>query len=146
MHGHLLTPVHPVAVADGRHLCSWLRTRYPEEDRGRMPAQLLWAAWRQAAGCTHVARERPGVSGPPVSTLLEGLFTRRVVQAPHITAVPGRQTAVKEAEWLAERLRPGLCRGSCMPSKPQRQLRERTRPRTTFVQDRARGLNRRPAV
>jgi transposase len=61
-------------------------------------------------------------------------------------AVPGRKTDVKDAAWIAELLRPGLLRGSFIPSKLQRQLRELTRYRSTLVQERARTLNRLHAV
>jgi transposase len=47
---------------------------------------------------------------------------------------------------MAELLRHGLLRGRCIPPTPQRQLRERTRHRTTLVQDRARVINRLQAV
>jgi transposase len=103
---------------------------------------LLLADWLQAAGCTHVAMESTGVYWRPVYNLLEGLFTLLVVNAQHIKAVPGRKTDVKDAEWIAELLRHGLLRGSFIPAKPQRQLRELTRHRTTLVQDRARVINR----
>jgi transposase len=49
---------------------------------------------------------------------------------------------VKDAEWIAELLRHGLLRGSFVPARPQRQLREMTRYRTTLVQERARTINR----
>jgi transposase len=107
---------------------------------------LLLADWLQAAGCTHVAMESTGVYWRPVYNLLEGLFTLLVVNAQHIKAVPGRKTDVKDAEWIADLLRHGLLRGSFIPSKPQRQLRELTRHRTTLVQDRARVINRLQAV
>lgn len=107
---------------------------------------LLLADWLQAAGCTHVAMESTGVYGRPVYNLLEGLFTLLVVNAQHIKAVPGRKTDVKDAEWIAALLRHGLLRGSFIPAKPQRQLRELTRHRTTLVQDRARVINRLQAV
>jgi transposase len=107
---------------------------------------LLLADWLQMAGCTHVAMESTGVYWRPVYNLLEGLFTLLVVNAQHIKAVPGRKTDVKDAEWIAELLRHGLLRGSFIPSRPQRQLRELTRHRTTLVQDRARVINRLQAV
>jgi transposase len=107
---------------------------------------LLLADWLQAAGCTHVAMESTGVYWRPVYNLLEGLFTLLVVDAQHIKAVPGRKTDVKDADWIAELLRHGLLRGSFIPAKPQRQLRELTRHRTTLVQDRARVINRLQAV
>jgi transposase len=107
---------------------------------------LALADWLHAAECTHVAMESTGVYWRPVYNLLEGLFTLLVVNAQHVKAVPGRKTDVKDAEWMAELLRHGLLRGSFIPPKPQRQLRELTRHRTTLVQDRARVINRLQAV
>jgi transposase len=107
---------------------------------------LLLADWLQGAGCTHVAMESTGVYWRPVYNLLENLFILLVVNAQHIKAVPGRKTDVKDAEWIAELLRHGLLRGSFIPAKPQRQLRELTRHRATLVQDRARVINRVQAV
>ena len=112
-----------------------------------MTADLLALAdWLQEAGCTHVAMESTGVYWRPVYNLLEGQCELLVVNAQHIKTVPGRKTDVKEAAWIAELLRHGLLRGSFIPSKPQRQLRELTRYRSTLVQDHARTLNRLQAV
>jgi transposase len=114
--------------------------------RTRTADLLAWADWLQEAGCTHVAMESTGVYGRPVSNLLEGQFELLVVNAPHMKAVPGRKTDVKEAAWIAALLRHGLLRGRFIPSKAQRQLRELTRYRSTLVQDHARALNRLQAV
>jgi len=112
-----------------------------------MTADLLALAdWLQEKGCTHVAMESTGVYWRPVSNLLEGQFELLVVNAQHIKAVPGRKTDGKDAAWIAELLRHGLWRGSFIPSKPQRQLRELTRYRSTLVQEHARTLNRLQAV
>jgi transposase len=123
-------------------------------EAGQLPAQttrtfstmtadlLALADWLHAAGCTHVAMESTGVYWRPIYNILEGLFTLLVVNAQHMKVVPGRKTDVKDAAWIAELLRHGLLRGSFIPSKPQRQLRELTRHRTTLVQDRARVINR----
>jgi transposase len=112
-----------------------------------MTADLLALAdWLQEKGCTHVAMESTGVYWRPVYNLLEGQFELLVVNAQHIKAVPGRKTDVKDAAWIAELLRHGLLRGSFIPSKPQRQLRELTRSRSTLVQEHARTLNRLQAV
>ena len=87
-----------------------------------------------------------GVSWRPVSNILEGQCALLVVNAQHRKAVPGRKTDVKDAAWMAELLRHGLLRGRCIPATPQRQLRERTRYRSTLIQDRTRALNRLQAV
>jgi transposase len=108
-----------------------------------MTADLLALAdWRHAAGCTHVAMESTGVYWRPIDNRLEGLFILLVVNAQHVKAVPGRKTDVKDAAWMAELLRHGLLRGRVIPPKPQRQLRELLRHRTTRVQDQARVINR----
>jgi transposase len=110
---------------------------------GTMTTDLLALAdWLHTAGCPHVAMESTGVYWRPIDNLLEGLFTLLMVNAQHMQAVPGRKTDVKDAEWMAELLRHGRLRGSFMPAKPPRQLRELTRHRTTLVQERARGINR----
>jgi transposase len=80
---------------------------------GTMTADLLALAdWLHTAGCTHVAMDSTGVYWRPIDNLLEGLFTLFVVNAQHMKAVPGRNTDVKDAEWIADLLRHGLLRAS----------------------------------
>jgi Transposase len=62
--------------------------------------------------------------------------------APHIKQVPGRKTDVKDCEWIAELRRHGLLPPSYVPDRPQRELRQLTRFRTTLVRERAREVNR----
>ena len=64
-----------------------------------------------------------------------------MVNARHIKAVPGRKTDVKDAEWLADLLRHGLLRGSFIPARPQRELRELVRHRSNLVGRRAQCVN-----
>lgn len=103
---------------------------------------LALADWLAAAGCTHVAMEATGVYWKPVYNLLEGQFELLVVNAQHVKAVPGRKTDVRDAEWLADLLRHGLLRGSFIPPRPQRELRDLTRYRSTLVRERASEVNR----
>jgi transposase len=49
---------------------------------------------------------------------------------------------VRDCEWLAELLRHGLLRGSFVPARPQRELRELVRYRTALVRQRAQVTNR----
>jgi transposase len=108
-----------------------------------MTQDLLGLAdWLSAAICTQVAMESTGVYWKPVYNLLEGQFEVLVVNAYHLKAVPGRKTDVKDAEWIAELLQHGLVRGSFIPDRPQRELRELTRYRTSVVRERAREINR----
>ncbi len=47
-----------------------------------------------------------------------------------------------DAEWIADLLRLGLLRASFIPARPQRELRELTRYRTSLVQERSAEVNR----
>ncbi len=104
---------------------------------------LKLADWLTEEAVTHVAMESTGVYWQPVYNLLEGLgLELLVVNAQHIKAVPGKKTDVKDAEWIAELLRHGLLRGSYIPERPQRELRELVRYRTTLVRQRSQVVNR----
>ncbi len=103
---------------------------------------LELADWLTSHGVTPVAMESTGVYWKPVWNLLEDSFMLLLVNAQHVKAVPGRKTDVKDAEWLADLLRHGLLRGSFVPDRPQRELRELTRYRTSLVRERATVINR----
>jgi transposase len=110
---------------------------------GTMTAELLeFADWLNECGVTHVAMESTGVYWKPVWNLLEGQVELLLVNARHVKQVPGRKTDVKDCEWLADLLRHGLLRASFVPDRPQRELRELTRYRTTLVRERASEINR----
>ena len=100
---------------------------------GTMTEDLLELTDWLAAGCTHVAMESTGVYWKPIYNLLEAAFTPLLVNARHIKTVPGRKTDVKDCEWIADLLRHGLLRGSFVPERPQRELRELGRYRTTLT-------------
>lgn len=106
------------------------------------PELLELYDWLKAWGCTHVAMESTADYWKPVYTILEGSLEVLLVNAQHVKHVPGRKTDAQDAEWLAELLLHGLLRGSFIPPKPQRELRELTRYRATLVQERARVVNR----
>jgi len=110
---------------------------------GTMTADLLQLAdWLTSTGCTRVAMESTGVYWKPIYNLLEGTLEVLVVNARHIKNVPGRKTDVRDGEWIAELLRHGLLQPSFIPDRPQRDLRELTRYRTTLVRERAAEVNR----
>jgi len=110
---------------------------------GTMTADLLeMMDWLLDAGCTHVAMESTGVFWKAPYNLMEGALEVYVVNAAHIKTVPGRKTDVKDAEWIADLLRHGLLRPSFIPDRPQRELRELTRYRTSLLQERSAEVNR----
>jgi transposase len=110
---------------------------------GAMTADLLALSdWLSAKAVTHVAMESTGVYWKPLYNLMEASFTLLLANAQHVKAVPGRKTDVKDCEWLADLLRHGLLRGSFVPDRAQRELRELTRYRTSLVQERSAAANR----
>ena len=78
----------------------------------------------------------------PIWNLLEDRFALVLVNAHHIKQVPGRKTDVGDCEWIADLLRHGLLKGSFVPDRAQRELRELTRYRTALLQERAAEVNR----
>jgi transposase len=98
--------------------------------------------WLLACSCTHVAMESTGDYWKPVFNMLEGTFEVLLVNAQHVKAVPGRKTDVNDAAWLAELLQHGLLRASFIPPVAQRELRDLTRYRSTFIRERTTLVNR----
>jgi transposase len=86
--------------------------------------------------------ESTGVYWKPIYNVLEGRFTLLLTNAQHMRAVPGRKTDVRDCEWIADLLRHGLLKGSVVPDRAQRELRELTRYRTQLIRERAREANR----
>jgi transposase len=110
---------------------------------GTMTADFLALAdWLAEAGCTHVAMESTGVYWKPIWNLLEDAFALLLVNPRDSKAVPGRKTDITDAEWIADLLRHGLLRSSYIPARPQRELRELTRYRTSLVRERTAEANR----
>ena len=99
--------------------------------------------WVKSKGCTHVAMESTASYWKPIYNLLEiEELHILVVNAHHMKNVPGRKTDVKDAEWIAGLLRHGLLRGSYIPPREQRELRELVRYRRSLVDERSREVNR----
>jgi transposase len=103
---------------------------------------LALSDWLAGQGVTHVALEATASYWKPVWNLLESRFELLLANAQHIKSVPGRKTDVKDAEWIADLLRHGLLKPSFVPDRPQRELRELTRYRTSLIQERAAEVNR----
>jgi len=104
---------------------------------------LKMTDWLRECGVTHIAMEATGVYWKPVWNILEGQFTEvLLVNAQHIKAVPGRKTDQKDSEWIADLLQHGLLKGSFVPPRPTRELRDLTRYRVSLTQECNRIANR----
>lgn len=110
---------------------------------GTMTRDLMaMADWMAAQGVTHVAMESTGVFWKPIYNILESRFTVLLVNAYHLKQVPGRKSDVRDCQWIAQLLQRGLLKGSFIPPRSQRELRDLTRHRTQLVEERTRTVNR----
>lgn len=107
---------------------------------GTLPKALLELRnWLESEDCRHVAMESTGIYWQPVYDVLEQAFSGEmhllVVNARHMKQVPGRKTDMRDAEWIATLLRAGLLKGSFVPEREIRDLRQYTRYRKALVRD-----------
>jgi transposase len=96
--------------------------------------------WLAELEVTLVVMEATGVFWKPVWMVLEDVegFELKLVNARHVKQVPGRKTDVGDAAWLARLAECGLLRGSFIPSREIRELRDLTRYKKRLIQDRTR--------
>jgi transposase len=122
---------------DSGKLCTQVRSF------GTMTRDLrALADYLQSVGVTHVAMEATGVLWKPVWNVFEGRFTLLLVNPRHLKKVPGRKTDVSDAEWIAQLLQCGLLRGSFVPGRALRNLRDLTRHRAQLAGEHTRVANR----
>lgn len=98
--------------------------------------------WLVEEGVQCAAMESTGVYWKPIWNLLEDRLPLMLVNAQHVKKVPGRKTDASDCQWLAQLLQYGLLRASFVPARPQRELRDLVRLRTTFVRDSSRMISR----
>jgi transposase len=99
-------------------------------------------SWLKKHHVHQVAMESTGVYWIPIWNVLEKAFTLTLVNPATVRALQGHKTDRIDARRIAEYLQYGLLRGSFIPAKPIRELRELTRMRVHIQQDRNRVINR----
>jgi transposase len=113
---------------------------------GTMMADLLALAnWLAQVGCTNVAMESTGCIGSR-----SGTQWRRPSHSCWSTPATGRRcqgasptsSTPSDAEWIAGLLRQGPPRSSYLPARPQRELRELIRNRTSLARELTAEANR----
>jgi transposase len=103
------------------------------------------ADWLKARKVRHVAMESTGVYWKPVWNVLESTkwkFDLLLVNPQLVRALPGKKTDREDSERICGYLQQGLLRGSFVPPKGTRELRELTRRRAHLQGDRNRVINR----
>lgn len=120
---------------DGTANVQTFRTTTPELER------LL--RWLQEQGVVSVAMESTSVYWIPVYELLEANGIAVVlVNARHLSGVPGRKTDMLDCQWLQTLHSCGLLKGSFRPDESICQLRALQRERANLVAERTRIVQR----
>lgn len=95
--------------------------------------------WLEGHMCRYVAMESTGIYWQPVYGVLETALLDEmhllVVNARHMKNIPGKKTDMRDAEWIATLLRAGLLKGSFIPERDIRDLRQFTRYRKALIRD-----------
>lgn len=90
--------------------------------------------WLKKHKITHLAMESTGVYWKPIYNVLGDDFEILLVNARHVKNVPGHKTDKKDSRWLCKLLLSGLLKGSYIPERKIRELRDLTRYRKKLVQ------------
>jgi transposase len=107
------------------------------------PGLLALSDWLAEHGCTHVAMEATGVYWKPVWQILaDGTLTLILTNPAHVRSVPGRETDVADAAWLADLLAHGLIRASFVPDSATQAMRGLLRTRKQLVREQASHIQR----
>jgi transposase len=100
-------------------------------------------SWLKNCQVTEIAMESTGQYWRAIWYILEGEFDRLVLVNPqHIKGLNGYKTDPKDAQWIADLLENGKLKGSWVPPRPIRELRDLTRQRVNVLQDLNRAKNR----
>lgn len=89
--------------------------------------------WLKEHQITHVAMESTGVYWKPIVNIIGEDFKVLLVNARHVKNVPGHKTDKKDSQWLAKLLLSGLLKGSFIPNRSIRALRDLTRYRSKLT-------------
>ena len=105
-----------------------------------------FVSWLYKNDCYHIAMESTGVYWIPVYEAIEDLSPYYenilVINAHHFKNMPGRKSDVQDAEWIATLLRHGLLKGSFIPPRDIRDLREFSREYKNCKSEEVRCKNR----
>ena len=103
---------------------------------------LEFKKWLLENECLYVCMESTGKYWIPVFNLLEDEINVTIANPKWVKAVKGNKDDTKDSKWIGDLFRLGLVRGSYIPCKKIRILREFTRYRSKLVSCRSSEKNR----
>jgi len=99
--------------------------------------------WLKTSECKRAVMESTSIYWVPLYLALEEAeFDVILANAHQVKGIPGRKTDQSDSEWLASLLRGNQIKPSYVPEKRLRELRELTRLRIRYVQNRTQFKNR----
>ncbi len=99
--------------------------------------------WLKNCKVTEIAMESTGQYWRSIWNLFEGHFDKLILVNPqHIKGLNGHKTDPKDAQWIAELLETGKLKGSWVPAREIREVRDLTRQRVHVLEDMNRVKNR----
>jgi len=99
--------------------------------------------WLKLHQCNQAVMESTSIYWIALYLSLEETGFKPVLANAHqVKGIPGRKTDQSDSQWLAYLLRAGLIKPSYVPAKHLRELRELTRLRVKYVQNRTQFKNR----
>jgi len=103
---------------------------------------LEFKKWLLDNSCRDICMESTGKYWVPVFNLLEDEISVTIANPKWVKAVKGNKDDTKDSKWIGDLFRLGLVRGSYIPCKPIRILREFTRYRYKLTSARSSEKNR----
>jgi transposase len=101
------------------------------------------ASWLRQQQVEQVAMESTGSYWRPIWNELESAgLPLMLANAQHVKTVPGRKSDVQDPEWISDLLQHGLIKGSFVPDRKMRDVRDLTRMCSKVVDDHTRVVNR----
>ncbi len=90
--------------------------------------------WLKEIGVTHIAIESTGVYWKPVFNIFEDTFKIVLVNARHLKSIPGNKTDKKDSKRITKLLLAGLLKGSFIPPRIVRDIRDLTRYKRRIIE------------
>ncbi|EMS69977.1 IS110 family transposase [Ruminiclostridium cellobioparum] len=103
---------------------------------------LLFKQWLSSNSCSSICMESTGKYWIPVFNILEDTCSITLANPKYIKNIPGKKTDKRDSLWIADLHKHGLVRGSFIPPKSVRELRDLLRYRFKLVNVRSSEKNR----
>jgi transposase len=103
---------------------------------------LKFKEWLSSNNCEDVCMESTGKYWIPIYNILEGSCKITLANPKYIKGIPGKKTDKRDSLWIADLHKHGLVRGSFIPPKKIRELRDLMRYRVKLTNFRSSEKNR----